>query len=124
MECAPSPFRKDRHLLRIAVRAADVPDEARRPANLTLVIDTSASMAIGNRIDLARKALRRLVDRLRPDDQVGIVTFGSAAQTVLAPTPVSRRARIVAAIEPISTPGSRPDIEWPRRCSQRIGSSA
>jgi VWFA-related protein len=48
----------------------------RRPLSLCLVIDSSGSMLLGTRRNLAVEASERLVEGLQPDDEVSIVLFG------------------------------------------------
>ena len=96
----PTPFTaRDEVLLRIGLQARDVHDRARQQAALTFVIDTSGSMAREGRLELVKDALARLVDGLREDDTVAIVTFGDAGRIVLDPMPASRRHEIVGAID-------------------------
>ncbi|MFH0519536.1 von Willebrand factor type A domain-containing protein [Streptomyces sp. M41] len=75
--------RDDWSLVRVglATRPAEDPDE-RPPAALTFVIDISGSMAEPGRLDLAKKSLGVMTDRLRDDDSVALVTFSDEAETV------------------------------------------
>ncbi|MFG2953274.1 von Willebrand factor type A domain-containing protein [Streptomyces sp. NPDC048291] len=79
--------------------AADDPDE-RPPAALTFVIDVSGSMGEPGRLDLARKSLDTMTDRLRDDDSVALVTFSEHAETVLPMTRLGgHRAEIHDAVD-------------------------
>lgn len=73
---------------------------------LTFVVDVSGSMDLDNRLGLVRRALRLLVDELRPTDEVGIVTYGDDARVVLSPTSVSDRGRIIEEIDGLVAGGS------------------
>lgn len=96
---APSPFQFDgTYLLRVGVQGYRVPDEQRQPATLTFVIDVSGSMASENRLELVKQSLQLLVDRLRPDDTVAIVVYGSDARVLLNPTSGEDRATLLSAI--------------------------
>lgn len=63
-----------------------------RPLSLAVVIDCSGSMA-GDSIAQAKQALAGILDRLRPDDRIGLVAFGShhreMARRLLACTPAT-----------------------------------
>ncbi|MFF4399746.1 von Willebrand factor type A domain-containing protein [Streptomyces sp. NPDC001480] len=69
----------------LATREADAEGE-RPPAALTFVVDVSGSMAEPGRLDLARKSLDTMTDRLRDDDSVALVSFSEKAETVLPMT--------------------------------------
>src|SRR5687768_5123274 len=71
-------------LLRVGIKAREVPAEQRPSVSLTFVIDTSGSMQ-GEKLDLVKRALNLLVSRLRADDTIAIVSFSDSAQVVLNP---------------------------------------
>jgi Ca-activated chloride channel homolog len=107
----PTPFTgRDEVLMRIGIQARDVGDRARQQAALTFVIDTSGSMEREGRLELVKDALARLVDGLREDDTVAIVTFGTDGRILLDPTPASRRREIVGAIDGL-WPGGSTNLE-------------
>jgi Ca-activated chloride channel family protein len=104
---APSPFRNDgTYLLRFGIQGYEVPEYARKPASLTFVIDVSGSMGRENRLWLVKQSLQMLVDRLRPDDTVAIVVYGSRARVVLYPTSGEDRGTIMNAIYSLRTEGA------------------
>ena len=86
------------HLLRIGIQGRVVPDENRKDAMLTFVIDVSGSMAIENRLGLVKDALTLLVKELRPRDKVAIVAYSNQARIVLPHTGIEGREGILAAI--------------------------
>ncbi|HMO12947.1 MAG TPA: VWA domain-containing protein [Pirellulaceae bacterium] len=69
-----------------------------QPLNLVLVIDTSGSMAVGNRIERVRHGLSMMVERLRANDRVTLVTFSSSAEVLLPACGKTDQARIQTAI--------------------------
>ncbi|MET9081901.1 von Willebrand factor type A domain-containing protein [Streptomyces sp. NPDC004237] len=74
--------------------------EDRPPAALTFVIDVSGSMDEPGRLDLAKKSLDTMADRLRDDDSVALVTFSEHAETVLPMTRLGgHRAEIHDAVD-------------------------
>ncbi len=107
VETATSPFSKRRHLLRIAVRAAE---PVRPPANITVALDVSGSMALGGRFDLARHAIGRLIENLQPSDRLALVTFGGRTQTVLPLTGIAQRKSIVATLERLAVEPGGTDV--------------
>ncbi len=60
----------------------------------TLVIDTSRSMELQNRMIMARQAAHQLVNFLSSNDEVCIVEFNGDVRVALTPTPVSRKKHI------------------------------
>ena len=108
MDGAPSKFGEGKRLqlLRIGIQGRVVPDEGRKDAVLTFVIDVSGSMAMENRLGLVKRALTLLVGQLRPGDEVGIVIYGSRAKVLLPHTGVEGRAEILAAINALAPEGS------------------
>jgi Ca-activated chloride channel family protein len=104
---ARSPFTNDGTLLlRFGVQGYQVPDSQRKPASLTFVIDISGSMNMENRLGLVKRSLELLVERLRPQDSVGIVVFGTSARIALQPTRGSYHDQILNAIYGLRTEGS------------------
>ncbi len=104
---APSPFHIDgQYILRFGIQGYEVPEHARKPASLTFVIDVSGSMDRENRLGLVKQSLQMLVDRLRPDDTVSIVVYGSEARVVLYPTSGEDRTTILNTIYSLRTEGS------------------
>ncbi|MCP5099788.1 MAG: VWA domain-containing protein, partial [Chloroflexi bacterium] len=104
---APSPFHNDgTHFVRIGVQGYEVAADQRPPAALTFVIDVSGSMQGSDRLGLVKESLQLLVDRMREDDTVSIVVYGSNARVVLHPTRGSERSTILSAIYSLQTEGS------------------
>jgi len=102
----PSPFDPDNVLVRIGVQAEVVDADDRPGAALTFVVDTSGSMDRDDRLGLVKASLSILVDELDDDDTVAIVTYSDSSGIVLAPTPVSERDEILAAIDRLGPGGS------------------
>jgi Ca-activated chloride channel family protein len=61
----------------------------RRPLSLAIVVDSSGSMALGNRRDLAVAASQEILKGLQPDDEIAIVFFGETVDTRLPWTKVA-----------------------------------
>jgi Ca-activated chloride channel homolog len=94
-----APFLDDpaKRVLRVGLQAAVVEEADRQPANLTFVVDTSGSME-GQNMEMVKAGLTRLVDSLRPDDQVAIVSFSTEAELRLPMTPLTDKDAIQAVI--------------------------
>jgi len=102
---APSPWNPRTHLVRVGLATGELDPQTRPDATLTFVVDISGSME-GQPITTVKQTLGLLVDRLRPTDRIGIVTYGSSGQLLLAPTPLSEPDTIRRAIAELETGGS------------------
>jgi Ca-activated chloride channel family protein len=74
----------------LSVRGIAPERSTRAPIALSFVIDRSGSMD-GDRIESARLAAARAVERLHPDDVISVVAFDDIIETVAGP---DRRARL------------------------------
>lgn len=100
----PSVITPGTRMLRIGIRAKDIPSENRAPALLTFVVDISGSMNIERRLGLVKKTLALLAKELREGDRIGIVTYGTEAQVVLPPT--SGKELIIRRVDSLESYGS------------------
>jgi len=105
MEAAPSPWDASRHILRVGLQGKALDEDNRKPARLTFLVDVSGSMGSRDKLPLAQRALRELVDNLGPEDSVAIATYAGRTAQVLAPTPATRKADIYEAIDALRSGG-------------------
>ena len=82
LDAAPSPFGNGLQLIRVGLKGREIDDRDRKPATLTFVIDVSGSMAREDRLELVKKALHLMLDRMRDTDEVALVVYGNSARTV------------------------------------------
>ena len=80
--------------------------EDRPPLNLVFLIDTSGSMERAGKLPLLRQSFRLMLDNLRPEDEVAIVTYAGSSSIALEPTQASDRARILKALNDLRAGGS------------------
>lgn len=110
LEAAPSAFAPpdadDVHLLQIGIQAEEIAPEDRDPVNLVFLLDVSGSMASPSKLGLVKFAMKQLVDKLRPDDTLGIVVYAGASGVVLQPTPVEKKSTILDALDALQAGGS------------------
>ena len=104
-EMAPSPFRPGLDLLKVGIKGRRIGRDDHRGAVLTLVIDTSGSMATPERLGLVKQSLALLIDQLNPADEVAIVQFGGEARLVREHTPASEKAVLLDAINGLQPSG-------------------
>jgi len=102
---APSPFDRARSLVRVALKGRVVANRDRKPAHLVFLVDTSGSMSSEDRLPLAKKSLRVLVESLNARDTVALVTYAGGTSVVLEPTPATEQATILHAIDSLRAGG-------------------
>ena len=105
-ELGACPWNASHKLLRVAVQAKRVPKEAIPPCNLVFLIDKSGSMSCNGGFTTLIQALRLLVDQLRPEDSVAIVTYASGVQVELPATSGSDKARIRQVLDGLRAGGA------------------
>ena len=105
-EVAGTPWNTSSRLLRIGIQGRNLDEWKAAPNNLVFLIDTSGSMQPPNRLPLLKSAFRVLVDRLRAEDRVSIVTYAGSAGLVLPPTSGADKERILEALDRLDAGGS------------------
>ncbi len=106
LDAAPSPFSTRHHLLRVGIQGKRVAKSERKSAHLVFLVDVSGSMRAADKLSLAKKSLRILVDNLNDGDTVGLVTYAGNVREVLQPTGIDNRSQILGAIADLSAGGS------------------
>ncbi|MEU1448058.1 vWA domain-containing protein [Streptomyces mirabilis] len=93
-------------LVDITAPRLDPADAATRPPHtLQVVLDRSGSMGRGP-LEVAKTALKDLVDRLRPDDNFGLVAFDDQVQVVAPAGPLTDKDAVKSAIAGLRPGGS------------------
>lgn len=105
-ELAVTPWNPQTRLLRIAIKASDRSVDELPPANLVFLVDVSGSMHRREGLPMVQGTLKLLVEQLRPQDRVSLVTYAGDSQVVLDSTPGIDKAKIRAAIDQLSAGGS------------------
>ena len=105
MDAAPSPFEPGLHVLRVGVATPPKTRAERKPANLVFLVDVSGSMGSPDKLGLAKQSLALLVENLRPDDSVAIVTYAGSTRVVLPATSITDRGKITRALGSLSSGG-------------------
>ena len=77
-----------------------------------LLVDTSGSMRDGNRIVMAKLALKTLIAKMSPEQRVGLITFTSSANVVQKVAPLStNRADLIKSIDAMNPDGGTSIME-------------
>ena len=102
----PAPWNPAARLMHIGIRGYALDTETAPRANLVFLVDVSGSMDDPDKLPLVVNSLKLLLGTLAPEDTVAVVVYAGAAGTVLPPTPVAERGRILAALERLDAGGS------------------
>jgi Ca-activated chloride channel family protein len=103
-EVGPCPWNAKHRLVRIGVAAREIPSEGLPAANFVFLIDVSGSMY--DRLPLVVASMKLLVNNLRPQDRVAIVTYAGEDRLALPSTPGSDRQKIREVLDELTSGGS------------------
>jgi len=106
VEVSESPWKPGNRLVRVALKARDIPRKERPAANLVFLVDVSGSMEPENKLPLVQRSLRLLTEKLSARDHVAIVTYAGNAGLALAPSNGAEKEPILAAINALRAGGS------------------
>ncbi len=107
----PSPWNDGNKLLHIAIKGYDYEPDQTPASNLVFLLDVSGSMSRPDKLPLVKSSMKMLLETLKPDDTVAIVVYAGAAGTVLEPTKVADKQRILAALDMLQAGGSTAGAE-------------
>ena len=105
-EISTCPWNEDHVLLQLGLKAEDLDFSEAQPSNIVFLIDVSGSMNSQNKLPLLKSSFIMLLDNLRDEDTVSIVTYASGVRTVLDGVKVSEKQTIVDALDNLSAGGS------------------
>ena len=101
-----TPWNDDTKLMRIGIKGYELAPAEKPRSNLVFLLDTSGSMNAPDKLPLLINSFRLLVDTLDADDTVSIVVYAGSAGTVLEPTKVAEKGKILAALDRLRAGGS------------------
>lgn len=105
-EISDCPWNSDRKLLHIGLKGRTYQPKEVPPSNLVFLMDISGSMGSPNKLPLAIKSLKMLVEKMQAEDRIAIVVYAGAAGLVLPSTAGSEKERILQAIGKLKSGGS------------------
>ncbi len=104
-EYGPCPWNPNHKILHIGIMGKEIDTKKMPPANLVLLIDVSGSMWQSNRLPLIKKSLRLLVNQLRAQDKVAIVTYAGTSKINLPATAGNEKEKIIASLGSLEAGG-------------------
>lgn len=105
-EVGACPWNVKHRLVRIGLKAKEIPTDKLPISNLVFLIDVSGSMYGPQRLGLVQSSLKLLVNNLREEDRVAIVVYSGSAGEKLPSTSGSDKQKIREAIDELTAGGS------------------
>jgi Ca-activated chloride channel family protein len=105
-ETGACPWNQAHRLVKIGLKAKEIPSANLPKSNFVFLIDVSGSMEGATRLGLVKSSLKLLVNNLREQDRVAIVVYAGAAGEVLPPTSGADKQKIREALENLQAGGS------------------
>ena len=104
-ELAECPWAKTHKLLRVGIQAKRIAKKKLPPSNLVFLLDVSGSMGWHGGFDMLKTSMHMLVDELRPQDTVAIVTYANGTEVRLPATSCRDKAKILSVIDALRCGG-------------------
>ena len=101
-----TPWNPGTLLMQIGIQGRLPATDDRPSLNLVFLIDTSGSMDRPNKLPLLKQSFRLMLGRLRPEDEVAIVTYAGSAGRALDATAATERGEILSALDRLNARGS------------------
>jgi Ca-activated chloride channel family protein len=101
-----APWAEGRKLMHIGIKGYDLAATEKPRTNLVFLLDVSGSMNSPDKLPLVKQSMELLLTSLQPDDTVAIAVYAGAAGTVLEPTAVRDKQKIINAMNQLSAGGS------------------
>ena len=76
-----------------------------KPVNVVFVLDISSSMKQNEKLELMKYALIQLVNMLRAEDNISVVTYSSEAKVLISKTSGANKEKINAAVSALKAAG-------------------
>ncbi len=105
-EVATCPWNEGHNLVLIGLQGMELDRKNVPASNLVFLIDVSGSMDEPNKLPLLKSAFKMMVNQLRTEETIAIVTYAGNAGLVLDSTPGSNKQAILEAIDRMQAGGS------------------
>lgn len=105
-EVSTCPWNEAHRLIRLGIKGKSIPENEIPVANYVFLIDVSGSMNSDDKLGLLKSGLSTLVDHLKPDDRVSIITYSGKVTKLLESTLASDAETIKNAIGKLVASGS------------------
>jgi len=104
-EVSACPWDEKDDLVMIKLQGKLPQQDALPPSNLVFLVDVSGSMNAPNKLPLVQSSMIKLVNKLRPEDNMSIVTYAGSSTIALKPTSGSEKKKIINAVNSLTSGG-------------------
>ncbi len=105
-EITDCPWNREHKLVQIGLQGKTIETSHLPASNLVFLIDVSGSMSSEDKLPMVKSSLHLLIEQLRPQDRVAIVTYAGTSGVALPSTSGEERAVIRRAVDRLSAGGS------------------
>jgi len=92
---------KTKKVFRVGLQGKKINTDDRKPAILTLIVDTSGSMGEEEKFNQIKESLEILINNLKPEDKIGIVTYDREARVLFHHKSVSQKDEMLSALNSV-----------------------
>ncbi len=105
-EVSSCPWNADHYLIRLGMKGIAIPEDELPNSNYVFLIDVSGSMNSPDKLGILKVGFKSMVDKLRDQDRVAIVTYAGHVGLLLESTYGDRKEEIKNAIDLLGAGGS------------------
>jgi len=110
-EIAVCPWNTEHVLMRLGMKGLSIPEDDLPDANYVFLIDVSGSMSSPEKLGILKSGFKLMVDNMRDQDRVAIVTYAGSAGVLLESTYGDEKKKIKKAIDKLGAGGSTAGAE-------------
>jgi len=104
-EIGTCPWNKEDDLIMIKLQGKKPVENNLPPSNIVFLVDVSGSMNALNKLPLVQSSMLKLIEKLRPEDKMSIVTYAGASLLALEPTSGNEKNKIKDAVNGLTSGG-------------------
>jgi len=106
LEVATCPWNPKHQLAMIGLQGRSLTKDTIPESNLVFLIDVSGSMNQADKIELLKDGFKMMVNQLRPEEKISIVTYAGNAAVLLDSVSGAEKQKILSAIDQLNAGGS------------------
>jgi len=106
VEVGTCPWNPSHQLAMIGLQGKSLSADTIPQSNLVFLIDVSGSMSDANKLPLLKQGFKMMVNQLRPEEKISIVTYAGQAGVLLDSVSGADKQQILTAIDRLQSGGS------------------